>query len=156
MTYVIGRIGTSIGSEFKTRYTRLRCIEADTEEAALNIYNKPTSVNSHFYNRCIGVMNQNSQLLISNFSKKYRSSKEMKPTAPGTYNFIVSKLLEEPDKLSEFSLYVPAIIQAKNADEALSIYNQTYAPSRFKAYVLGYLDENDNFIVPNILDYIAK
>jgi hypothetical protein len=101
-------------------------------------------------------MNEKNELVICNYMKKYPNF-ENRPSRPGVYNYLVSKLLEEPHELTEFSLYVPAVVQATNHEDAIAVYNSLYSHSdRFKTRVLGYLDGKNNFIIPNILDYVKE
>ena len=161
MKYVVGKIGSMLGGKFKMRYNNPMCIEADSEQGAVRIYNESTVSSSRLRTlgptmaKCIGFMDENNQLIIPDYHKKYESGKHLRPLKPGTRNHLVGRLLDEPKKLTDYSFYVLDFIQAVCPEDALEIYLNLYPSKQFKAYVLGYLDENNNFIVPNILDYIA-
>ena len=165
MKYVVGNIGNMLGSDFRIRYTNSKIIEADSEQAALNFYaeNIMALFEEHpnfslkaaiGFSRCIGFMNGDS-LLIPNFHMRYGSAKKLEPVTPGMRYHLVSRLLDEPKKLSAFGFYTPEYVQAACPEDALTIYQKKYDSTRFKAYVLGYLDENNTFIVPNILDFVS-
>ncbi len=161
MKYVVGKTGSMLGGDFRMRYTNPKCIEAVSENDAVRIYNACTESNNHIRTlgpslaKCIGFMDENDQLIITDYPLKYESGKKLRPTPPSTRNHLVSRLLDPPKELTDYSFYVPEFIQAVCPEDALEIYQSLYPSKQFKAYVLGYLDENNNFIVPNILDYIA-
>ena len=161
MKYVVGKIGSMLGGEYRTRYTNSKCIEADSEEEAVRIYNKHEALSNSMrtlgpsYAKCIGFLDEKNRLCITEYHVKYLSGKNLRPLKTGTHNYLVSRLLDEPKKLSEYSYYVPEFIQAVCPEDALEIYKNLYPSTQFPAYILGYLDENNTFIVPNILDYIA-
>ena len=161
MKYVVGKLGNMLGGEFKTRYTRPKCIEANSEEEAIRIYNEQEAPTRSLRTlgpslaKCIGILDEKEQLLIPEYHLKYSSGKKLRPTTPGAFNYLVSRLLDKPNELTEYSFYVPEFIQAVCPEDALSIYEHFYSSTQFPAYVLGYLDENNTFIVPNIMDYIA-
>lgn len=161
MKYVVGKLGSMLGGEFKIRYTNPQCIEADSENDAVRIYHERLSAQKAYRTlgpclaKCIGYLNDKNQLIIKDYHLKYESGKKLRPTQPGTRNHLVSRLLDSPKNLSDYSFYVPEFIQAVCPEDALIVYDSLYPSQQFEAYVLGYLDENNNFIVPNILDYIA-
>ena len=166
MKYVVGRIGSMLGDEFRVRYTNPKLIEANSENEAIDFYNNnllrypegslkfPLKAALDF-SRCIGYMDDDGKLLIPNFHMRYESGKKLEPALPGMRYHLVSRLLDEPKELSDFGRYIPMFIQAACPEDALSIYEEKFSSSRFKAYVLGYLDENNTFIVPNILDFVS-
>ncbi len=162
MKYVVGKLGNMLGGEFKIRYTKAKCIEATSEEEAVRIYNEreirseSLRTSGPSLAKCIGFMDEKNQLCIPEYHLKYQSGKKLRPIKPGTFNYLVSKLLDEPNKLSDYSYYIPEFIQAVSPEDALSIYKCFYPSTQFPAYVLGYLDENNTFIVPNILDYLDE
>lgn len=158
MKYVVGKIGSMLGGKFKMRYSCLKCIEADSEKDAIRIYNEcstPLRTLGPSLAACIGFMDENDQLIIPDYHLKYESGKNLPTPQPGIQNHLVGRLLDEPKELTNYSFYVLEFIQAACPEDALEIYLNLYPSKQFKAYVLGYLDENNNFIVPNILDYIA-
>ncbi|MBR6688855.1 MAG: hypothetical protein IKL68_02435 [Clostridia bacterium] len=161
MKYVVGRIGNMLGGPFKIRYSNAKCIEADSEKEAVDIYNSHTesSISSRTLGptlaKCIGFMDEKEQLIIPDYHLKYESGKHLRPPQPGTRNHLVSRLLDPPTEITDYSFYVLDFIQAVCPKDALEIYQGLYPSKSFKAYVLGYLDENNNFIVPNILDYMT-
>ena len=65
MKYVVGKVGNMLGGEFKTRYTKPKCIEATSEEEAVRIYNEqeiyPNSSRTlgPSLAKCIGFINEN-------------------------------------------------------------------------------------------------
>ncbi len=161
MKYVVGKIGNMLGGEFKTRYTHPKYIEADSEKEAVRIYNEQEIYSNSARTlgpslaKCIGFIDEKNQLCIPEYHLKYQSGKKLRPHKPGAFNYLVSRLLDEPKKLTEYSFYVTEFIQAVCPEDALTIYQSLYPSHQFPAYVLGYLDENNTFIVPNIMDYIA-
>ena len=156
MKYVIGKLSLALSGEFRTRYTCPKCIEAASEEEALAIYNKDVLPTHYYYAKCIGILEDDGSVKIYNYSKKFKSGETLSPAPTGTYNHLVSRLLEEPKSITEFSLYCPKFIQAACPEDALSIYNSFHNSDRFKAYILGYVDENDSFVIPNIMDYVKE
>ena len=161
MKYVVGKVGNMLGGEFKTRYTKPKCIEATSEEEAVRIYNEQEIYSNSSRTlgpslaKCIGFINEKNQLCIPEYNSKYKSGEKLRPAKQDSFNYLVSRLLDEPKKLTEYSFYVPEFIQAVCSEDALTIYQSLYPSRQFPAYVLGYLDENNTFIVPNIMDYIA-
>ena len=161
MTYVVGKIGNMLGGTFRTRYTKPKCIEADSETEAIRIYNEQENYSQSTKTigptlaKCIGFIDEKNQLQIHKYHLKYKSGQNLRPCKPNTLNYLVCRLLDEPKKLTEYSYYVPEFIQAVCPEDALDIYKSFYPSKQFPACVLGYLDENNTFIVPNIMDYIA-
>ncbi len=166
MKYVVGKIGSMLGDEFRVRYTNPKPIEANSESEAIDFYNKNYLLSSDGrpkfslkaameFSRCIGYMDDDGRLLIPNFHVRYESGKKLEPALPGMRYHLVSRLLDEPKELTDFGLYIPMFIQAACPEDALSTYEEKHVTDRFKAYVLGYLDENNTFIVPNIMDFVS-
>lgn len=155
MKYLIGKINISPSGSFRITFSNSKCIEANSKEEAIRKFSSKSPNVSNYLVKIIGTVDENNQLIITNFSKKYDSACFIQIVPQGVKNFLVSRLLDEPSQLGDYSLYIPKFVQARTAEEALNIYNMHTLPSKFKTYVLGYADENDTFIVPNISDYIA-
>lgn len=155
MKYLVGSCSSLVGSEFKYRYTNCLCIEADTDNEAVKIYKENTASYNMRFACCIGIIDDSNQLIIDNFSKRYSSANNLPKAKDGEFYHLVSKLLDEPKKIGAFSLYAPRYVLACSKDEAMEKYAPTIDP-RFKHYHLGYLDQEDNFIVANIFDYIES
>ena len=154
MKFAVGKIGNMLGDGFKYRFSDVKIIEATKESEALTLYDKNYG-DTHAYIKCIGTVNSDFDLLIPNFVSKYPSGKLLEKPPIGTTNYLVTRFLEEPKKLTLYSLYFPQYIQAVCKEDALEIYTNLYKSTQFKAYVIGHVDETGTLIVYNILNYIS-
>lgn len=154
MKFAVGTLCNMLGDGFKYRFTNVRIIEADYEKEALTLYGKDPH-NYHMYIKCLGTVTSDFDLHIKNFTMEYPSGKLLRKTPIGLTNYLVTRLLEEPKKLTPYSLYMPQYIQALSKEDALEVYKNLYKSSQFEARVIGHVDKNGTLIVYNLLDYIA-
>ena len=154
MTYAVGIIGSMLGDSFKYRYSQVKLIQASSKEAAIDTYRELYDPTYKAFVRCIGPVGSNNALFIPHFSDLYPSGKTLPVPREATNYYLVTRLTDSIENISDYSFYINEFIPATCAEEAIAIYSTRYDTSRFKAYCLGYLDEDDTFIVPNILDYV--
>lgn len=152
--YLVGQIEVKLGDIFKTMYSQCSIISASSEKEATKKYRELIGPRISFTPRCIGIVDDNNTLIISNYTLNYNSAKNL-PLALGEQkNYLVSRLLSAPNDLSCFSFYIPEYITATSDKEAIKIYLSRHCCGTFPAHCFGYLDEQNRFIIPNINDYL--
>ena len=152
--YLVGKTEI-LGDFFKNTYSNSTIISASTEKEAIEKYKALIEPRpSPILTKCIGVVDDNNTLIISNYTLNYNSAKNL-PLALGEQkNYLVSRLLNAPNNLSPYAFYIPQYITATSDKEAINIYASRHCSDSFPIHCFGYLDDQNRFIIPNINDYL--